>query len=60
MRLKFLTLKGYINFLLFNIANSPSFNINLSLSNINVLLQPRFHHTAIPTTSSATYFNTLI
>ena len=60
MRLKFLTLKGYINFLLFDMANSPSFNINSSLSNINVLLRPRFRHTAVPTASSTTYFNTLI
>ena len=60
MRPKFLTFKGYINFLLLSIANSPSFNINSSLPNINVLLRPRFRYTAIPTTSSAAYFNTLI
>ena len=60
MHPKFLTFKGYIDFLLFNIANSPSFNINLSLLDINVLLRPRFHHTAIPTASPAAYFNTPI
>jgi hypothetical protein len=51
MRPKFSTFKGYINFLLLNIANSPSFNINSSLFNINVLLQPWFRYIAIPTTS---------
>jgi len=60
MHPKFLIFKGYINFLLFNIANSPSFNINLSLLNINMLLWPRFYYIAIPTTSPAIYFNTLI
>jgi len=59
MRPKFLTFKGYINFLLLNIADSPFFNIDLSLLNINVLLRPRFRY-IVPTTSSATYFNTLI
>jgi len=60
MRPKFLTFKGYINSLLFNIANSPSFNINSSLPNINMLLRLRFYYMAVPTASSATYFNTLI
>ena len=60
MRPKFSTFKGYINFLLLSIADSPSFNINLSLPDINVFLQPRFHHVAVPTASSTAYFNTLI
>jgi hypothetical protein len=60
MRPEFLTFKGYIKFLPFNIANSPSFNIDSSLPNINVLLWPRFRRIAVPTTSSTTYFNTLI
>ena len=60
MRPEFLTFKGYINFLLLNMANSPSFNINSSLPNINILLRPRFRYTAVPTTSSTTYFNTPI
>ena len=59
MRPEFLTFKGYINFLLLDMANSPSSNIDLSLPDIDVLLRPRFHH-IIPTASSATYFNTLI
>jgi len=59
MRPEFLMFKGYINFLLLNIANSPSFNINSSLPNINVLLRPRFRY-IIPTTSSTAYFNTPI
>ena len=59
MRPEFSTFKGYINFLLLNMADSPSFNINLSLPNINMLLQPRFRY-AVPTTSSAVYFNILI
>ena len=57
---KFLIFKSYINFLLRNIANSPFFNINLSLFNINMLLYPRFYYAAIPTISFTTYFNTLI
>src|SRR6266702_691741 len=57
---KFLMFKGYINFLLLDMANSPFFNIDLSLPDINVLLQPRFCHTAIPTTSSDAHFNTPI
>jgi hypothetical protein len=60
MRPEFLTFKGYIKFLLFDMADSPSFNIDSSLPNINVLLRPRFRRTAVPTASSATYFNTLI
>ena len=60
MRPEFSTFKGYINFLLLDIANSPSSNINSSLPNINVLLRPRFRHTAIPTTSSTAYFDPLI
>jgi hypothetical protein len=59
MRPEFLTFKGYINFLLLKIANNPS-NINSSLPNINVLLRPRFCYTAVPTASSAAYFNTPI
>ena len=59
MRPEFSTFKGYINFLLLNMANSPSSDINSSLPNINVLLRPRFRH-IVPTASSATYFNTLI
>ena len=57
---KIITFLLYINFLLFNIAHSPLFNINLSLPNINILLRPRFHRMAVPTTSSTAYFNTLI
>ena len=57
---KFLTFKGYINFLLFNMVNSPSFNINSSLPNINMLLRPRFRRMAVPTASPAAYFNTPI
>jgi len=60
MRPKFSTFKGYINFLLLNMANSPSFDINSSLSDINVLLWPRFRYMVIPTASSAAYFDTLI
>ena len=60
MRSEFLIFKGYINSLLYNIANGPSFNINSSLPDINMLLRPRFHRTAVPTTSPTTYFNTLI
>jgi hypothetical protein len=60
MRPEFSMFKGYINFLLLKIANSPSSDINLSLPNINVLLQPRFYYAAVPTTSSTAYFNTLI
>ena len=60
MRPKFSTFKGYINFLLLDMANSPSFNINSSLPDINMLLQPRFCYMAVPTTSPAAYFNTLI
>ena len=60
MRPEFSTFKGYINFLLLDMANSPSSDIDLSLFNINVLLRPRFGHTAIPTTSSTAYFNTPI
>ncbi len=56
---KFLTFKGYINFLLLDMANSPSFNINSSLPDINVLLQPRSRHTAVPTASAA-HFDTPI
>jgi len=60
MRPKFLIFKGYINFLLLDMADSSSFNINSSLSNIDVLLRPRFRHTAVPTASSAAYFDTPI
>ena len=60
MRFKSLIFKGYINFLLFNIADSPSFNINSSLLNINVFLRPRFRRTAVPTASSAAHFDTPI
>ena len=60
MRPEFLTFKGYINSLLFNMANSPSFNINSSLPNINILLRPRFRRTAVPTASPTAYINTLI
>ena len=60
MRPKFLTFKGYINFLLLDMADSPFFDIDSSLPDINVLLWPRFRHTVIPTASSAAYFNTLI
>ena len=56
---EFSTFKGYINFLLLNIANSPFFNIDLSLPNIDVLLRPRFYY-IVPTASSAAYFDTLI
>ena len=59
MRSKFLTFKGYINFLLLDMANSPSFNINSSLPDINVLLRPRSRRTAVPTASAA-HFNTPI
>ena len=59
MRPEFLTFKGYINFLLLDMANSPSSDIDLSLFNINVLLWPRFRH-IIPTASSAAYFDTPI
>jgi hypothetical protein len=57
---KFLIFKGYINFLLLDMADSPSSNIDLSLFNINMLLRPRFRHAAIPTASSTAHFNTLI
>ena len=60
MRPKFLTFKGYINFLLLDIANSPSSDINSSLPDINVLLWPRFRHAAVPTASSTAHFNTPI
>jgi len=60
MRPKFLIFKGYINFLLLNMADSSSFNIDSSLPNINVLLRPRFRRAAVPTASSAAYFNTPI
>ena len=60
MRPKFLTFKCYINFLLLDMADSPFSNINLSLSDINVLLQLRFRHAAVPTASSAAYFDTPI
>ena len=60
MRPKFWTFKGYINFLLLDMADSPSFDINLSLFNINVLLQPRSRHAAVPTASSASHFDTPI
>ena len=39
--------KAYINFLLYSIADSSLFNINLTLSNLNKLLQRR------PTTYTA-------
>jgi len=57
---EFLTFKGYIDFLLFNVADSPSFNINSSLPDIDMLLRPRFCRTAIPTASPAAYFDTPI
>ena len=60
MHPKFWTFKGYINFLLLNMANSPFSNINSSFLDINVLLRPRFCHVAVPTTSSTAYFDTLI
>ena len=41
-------------------ADSPSSDIDSSLSNINVLLRPRFRHTAVPTASSAAHFDTPI
>jgi hypothetical protein len=59
MHPEFLMFKGYINFLLFDMADSPFFNINLSLFNINMLLRPRFYYTVF-TASSTAYFNTLI
>ena len=59
MRPKFLTFKGYINFLLLDIANSPFSNIDSFLSDIDVLLRPKFRH-IIPTASSAAHFNTPI
>jgi hypothetical protein len=58
MRPKSLTFKGYIDFLLLDMANSPSFNIDSSLPNINVLLRPRFRRAAVPAASSAAYFDT--
>ena len=57
---EFLTFKGYIDFLLFNMANIPFFNINLSLPDIDMLLRPRFRRTAVPTASPAAYFDTPI
>ena len=60
MRPEFSTFKGYINFLLFGMADSPSFDINSSLPDIDVLLQPRFRHAAVPTTSSTAHFDILI
>ena len=60
MRPEFLTFKSYINFLLLGMADSPFFNINLSLFNIDMLPQPRFYYIAILTASSTAYFNTLI
>jgi hypothetical protein len=60
MRPEFSTFKAYINFLLLSMADSPSSDINLSLPNINMLLRPRFRHTAVPTASSTAHFDTLI
>jgi hypothetical protein len=57
---KFSTFKGYINFLLLSIANSPSFDNDSSLPDIDVLLRPRFHRAAVPTASSAADFDTPI
>ena len=59
MRPEFSMFKGYINFLLLDMADSPSSDINSSLSDIDVLLRLRFRHT-VPTASSAAYFDTLI
>ena len=59
MRPEFSTFKGYINFLLLDMADSPSSDIDSSLPDIDVLLRPRFRH-AVPTASSAVYFNILI
>ena len=59
MRPEFSTFKGYINFLLLDMADSPSSDIDSSLFDIDVLLQPRFRH-AVPTASSAAHFDTPI
>lgn len=59
MRPEFSTFKGYINFLLLDMADSPSSDIDSSLPDIDVLLRPRFRH-AVPTASSAAHFDTPI
>jgi len=57
---KSLTFKGYINFLLLDMADSPSFDIDSSLPDIDVLLRPRFRRAAVPTASSTAHFDTPI